>query len=307
MVRHLARHGLEVVTLDNLVTGHRDAVRWGEFVQGDVRDAAVLDALFSRCRFAAVFHFAALSVVAESVRRPGDYHDNNVGGVRALLAAMRQHDVRQLIFSSTAAVYGMPRAIPIREDHPTTPINPYGESKRAAETLIAQAGEEWRLHAVSLRYFNAAGAETAAGLAERHEPESHLIPRVLAACREKSVVSVYGNGYGTPDGTCVRDFIHVTDLCEAHVAALEYLRRAPGTHVFNLGNGRGFSVLEVIQAAQGVTGARVDYRIEEPRPGDPPVLVADATRARRELGWFPGRSRLEDMIASAWDALMRTA
>lgn len=302
MVLTLARAGFAVVTLDNLSTGHRDAVKAGEFVEGDVCDAAILDGLWTRHRFNAVFHFAGLSVVADSVVRPELYHHNNVGGMVNLLAAMGRHGCHRLIFSSTAAVYGNPQQVPIREDHQAVPINPYGQTKLQAEGLIRVASASWGLGAVSLRYFNAAGCDAAAGLTERHDPETHLIPCILATVRQKTVVSVYGRDYATPDGTCVRDFVHVADLCEAHLKALEYLNAHAGTHVFNLGNGRGFSVLEVIAAAERVTLQDIAYRIEGPRPGDPAVLVADTVLAERELRWQPRYTRLDDIIASAWES-----
>lgn len=302
MVLMLARAGFKVVTLDNLSTGHRDAVKAGEFVQGDVRDAAILDALWARHRFDAVFHFAGLSVVADSVVQPELYYDNNVGGVVCLLAAMVRHGCRRLIFSSTAAVYGNPQQVPIREDHKAAPINPYGQTKLQAEVLMREASATWGLGLVSLRYFNAAGCDAAAGLTERHDPETHLIPSILAAVRQKTVVSVYGCDYATPDGTCVRDFVHVADLCEAHLKALEYLNAHIGAHTFNLGNGRGFSVLEVIAAAERVVGEGITYRVVGPRPGDPAVLVADAVLAERELRWRPRYTRLDDIIASAWES-----
>ena len=301
MVKRLVREGHSAVILDNLSTGHADAVRYGDFVQGDTGDAALLDRLFQGHDFAAVMHFAAFSLVGESVADPAKYFQNNVCNAKNLLDAMIRHGVPRFIFSSTAAIFGEPAYSPIDEAHPSRPINPYGRSKLMVEGMLDDYSRAYGLHSVSLRYFNAAGADPEGELGERHEPESHLIPLVLrAASGRRDRISVYGTDYDTQDGTCVRDYIHVWDLCEAHLLALEWLLAGGGTRVFNLGNGQGYSVREVIEVAKRVTG--VDIRVEEAarRTGDPAVLVADAALAERELGWRRSYPGLEQIVQHAW-------
>ncbi|MFI1969725.1 UDP-glucose 4-epimerase GalE [Streptomyces cinnamoneus] len=292
---HLLAAGHTVTVLDDLSTGHRDAVPDGaRFVQGRVQDAAHhLDGSYD-----AVLHFAAFSQVGESVTRPEAYWSNNVGGTLDLLAAMRDADVRTLVFSSTAATYGEPATVPIREDAPTAPTNPYGATKLAVDHMIAGECAAHGLAAVSLRYFNVAGAHGRYG--ERHAPESHLIPLVLqVALGERETISVYGDDYPTPDGTCVRDYLHVADLAEAHLLALDAAR--PGEHlVCNLGNGSGFSVREVIETVRKVTGHPVPEAVAPRRAGDPAVLVASAERAREWLGWRPRRTSLASIVEDAW-------
>ncbi|MFE2509355.1 UDP-glucose 4-epimerase GalE [Streptomyces naganishii] len=296
VARHLLEAGHEVVVLDNLSTGFAEAVPGGAaLVEGDIRDAAKwLDPSFD-----AVLHFAAFSQVGESVVKPEKYWENNVGGTMALLAAMRESGVRTLVFSSTAATYGEPEQVPITETAPTRPTNPYGASKLAVDHMIGGEAAAHGLGAVSLRYFNVAGAYGASG--ERHDPESHLIPLVLQVAQgRRDAISVYGDDYPTPDGTCVRDYIHVADLAEAHLLALRAAR--PGEHLIcNLGNGSGFSVREVIETVRQVTGHPVPEVTAPRRAGDPAVLVASADAARERLGWRPSRTDLAGIVADAWE------
>jgi UDP-glucose 4-epimerase len=295
VAQHLIEAGHEVTVLDNLSTGFREGVPAGaKFVEGDIRDAAKwLDSSFD-----AVLHFAAFSQVGESVVKPEKYWDNNVGGSMALLAAMRDAGVRRLVFSSTAATYGEPVSSPITETDPTAPTSPYGASKLAVDHMITGEATAHGLAAVSLRYFNVAGAYGEQG--ERHDPESHLIPLVLQVAQGKrEAISVYGDDYPTPDGTCVRDYIHVADLAQAHLLAVE--AATPGEHLIcNLGNGNGFSVREVIETVRQVTGHPIPEVMAPRRGGDPAVLVASAATARERLGWNPSRADLAGIVADAW-------
>ncbi|MFB7103808.1 UDP-glucose 4-epimerase GalE [Streptomyces hydrogenans] len=297
---HLLERGHRVTVLDDLSTGFREGVPAGaEFVEGRVQDAARwLDDSYD-----AVLHFAAFSQVGESVAQPEKYWENNVGGTMALLAAMRAAGVRTLVFSSTAATYGEPETVPITETAPTAPTNPYGATKLAVDHMIAGECAAHGLAATSLRYFNVAGAY--GGLGERHDPESHLIPLVLqVALGEREAIAVYGDDYPTPDGTCVRDYIHVADLAEAHLLALDAMTAGAvpaGEHLIcNLGNGNGFSVREVIETVRKVTGHPIPERTAARRPGDPAVLVASADAARERLGWTPSRPDLADVVTDAW-------
>jgi len=296
----LAHQGFEVSVLDNLSTGHREALRWGRWIAADLLKPETLDAAFER-PVDAVMHFAARSLVGESVAAPYDYYRHNVVGSLNLLQAMQRHGVGRLVFSSTAAVYGEPDSVSIDEAHRTDPINPYGASKLMVERMLADAAQAYGLRSVALRYFNAAGAAAHAGIGESHYPETHLIPNVLrAALGEAQALQVFGNDYDTVDGTCVRDYIHVIDLADAHIRALRWLDSTPGAHRFNLGNGQGFSVLQVIRAAEAIAGRRIPYSLAPRRAGDPPVLVAASDAARSLLGWAPRYTRLEDIIDSAW-------
>jgi UDP-glucose 4-epimerase len=298
---HLVEAGHEVTVLDDLSTGFREAVPAGaEFIEGRIQDAAE----WLNPSFDAVLHFAAFSQVGESVVNPEKYWSNNVGGTMALLAAMRDADVRTLVFSSTAATYGEPVSTPITETDPTAPTSPYGASKLAVDHMIAGECTAHGLAAVSLRYFNVAGAYGNCG--ERHDPESHLIPLVLqVALGEREFISVYGDDYPTPDGTCVRDYIHVADLAEAHLLALD--AATAGEHlVCNLGNGNGFSVREVVETVRKVTGHPIPEVIAARRGGDPAVLVASAARAHERLGWQPSRADLAGIVADAWAFARRT-
>lgn len=296
----LARRGVRVSVLDNLSTGHRQALRWGRWIDADLLDPASLDAAFAE-PVDAVMHFCARSLVGESVAEPYDYYLNNVAGSLNLLRAMRAHGVGRLVFSSSAAVFGRPRAPRIDEDHPTAPINPYGASKLMVERILADAARAYGLRSVSLRYFNAAGAASEAGIGESHTPETHLIPNVLrAALGQGAPLRVFGDDYDTADGTCVRDYVHVLDLADAHVRALDWMGANAGAHCFNLGNGTGFSVLEIVRAAQRVTGREIAYEVAPRREGDPAVLVASSAAARERLGWTPRHGAIEDIIDSAW-------
>ena len=296
----LAAEGFTPVTFDNLSLGHAAAVRWGPLVRADLADAAALDAVFARFRPAAVLHFAALSSVGESVANPLRYYRNNVGGTLGLLEAMRRAGCGRIVFSSTCAIYGVPAALPITEATAKHPLNPYGQGKLIVEQMLADAETAHGLAHVGLRYFNAAGADPEGAIGEEHDPETHLIPLALRAAAGGRALSVFGDDYPTPDGTCIRDYIHVTDLARAHVLALNWLLADRPSRAFNLGNGQGFSVREVIETVAAVTGAPVPHRIAPRRAGDPPVLVADATRALEDLGWRPERPELATQIADAW-------
>ena len=300
MARWLALRGSRVTVLDNLSTGHREAVQWSELIEADLLDPASLERAFSGRRFDAVMHFCARSLVGESMAQPYAYYANNVAGTLNLLEAMRRHDVSRLVFSSTAAVFGQPVADRIDEQHSRQPINPYGASKLMVERILADAASAYGLRSVALRYFNAAGASPDATIGESHQPETHLIPNVLrAALGTGPALKVFGDDYPTPDGTCVRDYVHVDDLAQAHERALAYLEANPGAHAFNLGNGQGFSVREVIAAASAVSGSPIAHAIEPRRPGDPSVLVATSAKARELLGWTPVHATLEPIIESA--------
>ncbi len=297
----LQRAGHRVTVLDNLSTGHAEAVRWGPLVQADLLNPESLDAAFTAEPVDAVMHFCALSLVGHSVREPYDYYRNNVTGSLNLLQAMRRHHVNQLVFSSTAAVFGHPQSALIDEQHPTQPINPYGASKWMVERILQDAAAAYGLNSVALRYFNAAGAAPDEGIGESHQPETHLIPNVLRGLLGTGPqLKVFGDDYPTRDGTCIRDYVHVLDLADAHLNALTYLASNPGHHVFNLGNGEGFSVREVIAAAERVSGQAVPFAMESRREGDPAVLVASSERARKELAWAPSRASLDQIIGDAW-------
>ena len=301
MLKWLARRGRAVTVLDNLSTGHREAVRWGEFVQADLLDPASLERVFAGRSFDAVMHFCARSLVGESVAQPFDYYANNVTGTLNLLQAMRRHGVEKLVFSSTAAVFGHPVADLIDEAHSTRPINPYGASKLMVERMLQDAALAYGLRSVALRYFNAAGASPDGDIGESHQPETHLIPNVLrAALGTGPALQVFGGDYPTVDGSCVRDYVHVDDLAQAHELALGYMDRHAGAYAFNLGNGKGFSVRQVVEAARAISGRVIDYTVAPRRAGDPAVLVASSERARRELSWEPAYQSLESIIDTAW-------
>lgn len=302
MVRMLAENGWHPVVVDNLATGHADAVVSGAtFREGDIGDAAFMAPLLRQFRPRCVMHFAAASLVGESMTDPGKYWRNNLVQTLGLLDTMRDCGVRQFIFSSTAAVYGNPIEVPITEQHPQLPINPYGNSKLAVERALQDYDRAYGLRSITLRYFNAAGAHPDGSLGERHEPETHLIPLVLqVASGRREVIARFGSDFPTPDGSCIRDYIHVQDLCAAHLFALRKLEAGATTAVYNLGNGNGHSVDEVIAAARRVTGHAIPVRDDPRRAGDPPVLVADARRARAELGWQPQYPDIDTIIAHAW-------
>ncbi|MBA2676531.1 UDP-glucose 4-epimerase GalE [Ramlibacter sp.] len=302
MVRMLQENGYQAVVVDNLATGHADAVRLGAVLrEGDIGDPDFMRALLREHRPQCVMHFAAASLVGESMVKPAKYWRNNLVQTLNLLDAMRECEVKQFIFSSTAAVYGNPVEVPITEQHPQLPINPYGNSKLAVEKALQDYGTAYGLRSITLRYFNAAGAHPDGTLGERHEPETHLIPLVLqVASGRREVIGRFGQDFPTRDGSCIRDYIHVQDLCSAHLLALQKLEQGAATTVYNLGNGNGHSVNEVIEAARRVTGHPIPVRDDPRRAGDPPVLVADATRARKELGWTPQHADIETVIAHAW-------
>jgi len=297
----LGASGHESIVFDNLLFGHREFVRWGELVEGDIRDAAALDAVFKAQRIDAVMHFAALAYVGESVKAPGLYYDVNVNGTRMLLNAMVRASVSAMVFSSSCAIYGEPDRVPIVESTRSDPINPYGFTKLACERMMDDFERAHGLKSVRLRYFNAAGADPTAEIGEDHQPETHLIPLVLdAALGRASEIRVFGTDYQTPDGTAIRDYVHVSDLARAHVLAAQYVLEGGDTIAVNLASGRGVSVREVIDTARAATGRKFDARDVERRPGDPSILVADATRARELLGWSAERSDLATIIADAW-------
>jgi UDP-glucose-4-epimerase GalE len=301
MVRMLQESGFQPVVVDNLATGHAEAARDAIFRQGDIGDPAFMGPLLREFQPQCVMHFAAASLVGESMTAPAKYWRNNLVQTLNLLDTMVEHGVRQFIFSSTAAVYGNPVEVPITEQHPQVPINPYGNSKLAVEKALQDYSRAYGLRSITLRYFNAAGAHPDGTLGERHEPETHLIPLVLqVASGRREFISRFGSKFPTPDGSCVRDYIHVQDLCTAHLLALKKLQEGAQTTVYNLGNGNGHSVNEVIAAARRVTRHPIPLRDDPPREGDPPVLVADAGRARAELAWVPQYPDIEDIIRHAW-------
>ena len=301
MAKMLVQSGHEVLILDNLSTGFREAARYGRLLEGDLADTALLERIFRGTPIAAVMHFAALSQVGESMREPARYYRNNVANTQNLLETMLRHNVRRFIFSSTAALFGEPEYTPIDEQHPQRPINPYGRSKRMVEEMLADYDRAYGLRFVSLRYFNAAGADPQGELGERHDPESHLIPLVLqAASGRRAQIAIYGDDYPTPDGTCIRDYIHVWDLCSAHLLALEHLLTDGESNTLNLGNGLGFSVQEVIDTARRVTGQSIPVGVQPRRPGDPAVLVADSQKARDTLNWAPRFADLAAIVDHAW-------
>jgi len=301
MCKLLAAQGHGVTVFDNLSTGHAEAVRWGELIRGDLLVRDDIDRALRQRSFSAVMHFSARSLVGESVSRPDLYYQNNVTGTANLLDSMVAHGIKTFIFSSTAAIYGMPQYTPIDEQHPKAPINPYGNTKLMVETMLADYDAAFGLRSVALRYFNACGAEPGAGLGEEHDPETHVIPLLLRAVRTGQPATLFGDDYPTPDGTCIRDYIHVSDLAEAHILAVEYLIDGGASDAFNAGAGAGQSVLEVLGAVEQVTGCKVPYVIGPRRAGDAAVLVADSGKLRRSLHWKPRYTDLRDIVRSAFE------
>jgi UDP-glucose 4-epimerase len=300
MTALLAAEGHEPVVFDNLSTGHRTAIQQAELIEGDLGDYDLLVSTLKDRRIEAVMHFAAFIEVAESVKAPLKYYRNNLCNTQNLLAAMETAGVCKFVFSSTAAVYGIPREIPITEDSPKEPINPYGQTKWAAERMCHYQSRAGKLRYASLRYFNACGAGHNATLGEDHRPESHLIPLTIqAAMGRRPAIKIFGTDYDTPDGTCIRDYIHIDDLCRAHLLALDKLETS-NELVYNLGNGKGYSVRQVIETVGKVSGKNFKVVEAQRRPGDPPVLTSDAAKAKRELGWETEKPLLEQMVASAW-------
>ena len=302
MVKMLFLAGHDVVTLDNLSNGYEDAVKYGEFVKGDIADVELLNRLFSETVFDGVMHFASYIQVGESVEKPSMYYKNNVTNTQVLLDAMVEHGIKNFIFSSTAATFGEPEYVPIDEAHPQKPINPYGHSKLMVEQILADFDHAYGLKSVSLRYFNAAGADADGELGERHIPETHLVPLVLqAASGRRDSIAIFGTDYDTPDGTCGRDYIHINDLCSAHLLGLEHLVAGGDSKAYNMGNGQGYSIKEVIDVAKKVTGTDFEVKLAERRDGDPAKLVADSSLLQKELGWSPQYADLETIIRHAWE------
>ncbi|MFD0714291.1 UDP-glucose 4-epimerase GalE [Paenibacillus sp. GCM10027626] len=300
-VAALLERGEEIVVVDNLQQGHRQAVLGGKLYVGDLRDEQFLEQVFAENEIDAVIHFAANSLVGESMKDPGKYYHNNVYGTLCLLEQMKKHNVSKIVFSSTAATYGEPERVPIGEEDRTYPTNAYGETKLAMEKMMRWFDVAHQIRFVSLRYFNAAGAHSSGKIGEDHQPETHLVPLVLqTALGQRPHISIFGDDYATEDGTCIRDYIHVSDLADAHVLAVERLRKGGESAVYNLGCGTGFSVKQVIDIAREVTGREIPAVIEQRREGDPAVLIASSERARQELGWNPTRNNLQDIIGSAW-------
>jgi len=301
MVVRLLQDDAEVMTFDNLSGGYRDSVLGGDFIKGDLANTSLLNKIFSENNFDVVMHFASFIEVGESIISPAKYYFNNVTNTQNLLDAMVQHGVLNFIFSSTAAIFGEPQYVPIDEMHPMSPINPYGRTKLIVEHMLTDYDRAYGLKSVALRYFNAAGADPETRIGERHIPESHLIPLVLqAASGRRDFISIFGQDYDTPDGTCVRDYIHICDLCEAHLLAIKALLVNQNSSAYNLGNGNGFSVKEVIDTAMKVTTRNIKVKVTARRSGDPARLVADAALVRQELIWKPAFSSLETIIEHAW-------
>jgi UDP-glucose-4-epimerase GalE len=296
----LSRAGYQVVVFDNLVAGHRHAVKYGELVEGDVADVGAVRAALGRYGVSAVMHFAAFLDVGESVREPIRYYRNNVGGALSVLEAMAAESVHRFVFSSTCATYGEPTETPIPETHPQRPINSYGETKLAVERALPHFERAYGIRSVALRYFNAAGADPDGEIGEDHAPEIHVIPRAIDAATGGPALQVFGDDYPTPDGTCLRDYIHVTDLADAHVRALEATGEGGGSKAYNLGTGRPNSVRDVIQTVVRVSGLKVPWTLAPRRPGDPAVLCAAPDKARTELGWTPKFSDLDSIVRTAW-------
>ena len=300
-VKALAAAGHDALVFDNFTYGHREFVRWGSFIEGDIRDARALERVFANHKFDAVMHFAAFAYVGESVVDPSRYYDTNVQGTQVLLNSMVAAGVQAIVFSSSCAVYGQPDATPIPEAAPRNPVNPYGFTKYVCEQMLAHFEQAYGLKSVCLRYFNAAGAEPTAEIGEDHNPETHLIPLVLdAALGLRPSVEIFGTDYPTPDGTALRDYIHVCDLARAHVLALEYLLKKKPSIALNIGSGQAYSVQQVIDAVRDVTGRPVVTIPSPRRAGDPAILMADCTRAKEVLGWSPAQSDLKTIVADAW-------
>ena len=301
MVAHLLENGHEVVILDNFQKGHKDSILGGKLYQGDLRDRTILDKVFTENKIDAVIDFAADSLVGESVAEPIKYFENNVGSTLSLLKAMRDYEVKYIVFSSTAATYGEPENLPIQEGDRTFPTNPYGESKLTVEKILKWCDNAYGIKYTALRYFNAAGAHISGKIGEDHRPETHLIPIILqVALGQRDKIMVFGDDYNTEDGTCVRDYVHVSDLASAHLLALERLQRGEESKIFNLGNGTGFSNKQVIEAVRKVTAKEIKAEMAPRRAGDPATLIASSDNAKKELGWKPKYDSLDSIIETAW-------
>lgn len=299
--KELHKRGYDTVVYDNLIYGHKEAVKWGHFEYGDLRDTNRLEQIFSTYDIEAVFHFAAFAYVGESVKNPSKYYHNNVAATINLLDAMVRHNVKYFVFSSTCATYGQPDVMPITEDMPQRPINPYGASKLMVERILEDYETAYGLHSVCLRYFNAAGDDPDTEIGEMHDPETHIIPLVLdAAIGKRQNIHVFGTDYDTPDGSCVRDYIHVLDLADAHIRALDYMKKENTSNRFNLGTSNGISVLDIIDAAKKVTGREIEVVYDERRAGDPAELVGSNVKAKEILGWEPQYSDIETIMEHAW-------
>lgn len=302
MAKSLAEAGHEVVVLDNLSTGHREAVKWGKLIEADIRNKDSLSTALNGEVFDGVIHMCARSLVGESMKQPFEYYMNNVQGTLNVLDWMRINGIKKLVFSSTAAVFGNPREAYIDENHITEPINPYGRSKLMVEEILKDAAHAYGLRSVSLRYFNACGADPSGLIGESHQPETHLIPNLLKSILCTSMpLKIFGDDYPTEDGTCIRDYVHVNDLASAHLLALKFLDENEGAHRYNLGNGNGFSVKQIIAAAERVTLKKIQYEVAPRRSGDPATLVACSVRAQHQLGWKPSYTKIDDIIKTAWD------
>jgi UDP-glucose 4-epimerase len=301
-VHQLIDQGYEVVVIDNLQTGHREALHsQATFYQGDIRDKDFLRGVFGKEKIEAVMHFAANSIVGESMTNPIKYFDNNVYGTQVLLEVMNEFTIKSIVFSSTAATYGEPKQVPITEEMPTNPTNAYGETKLTMEKLMKWCDTAYGMKFVALRYFNVAGARAGGAIGEDHAPETHLIPLVLqVALGKRDYITVFGEDYNTPDGTCIRDYIHVEDLIEAHILAMNYLLKHRQSNIFNLGSSQGFSVKEIIETARAVTGHDIPAQMGERRAGDPSTLIASSEKAQKILGWRPTRTSIEQIITDAW-------
>ncbi|NQT68408.1 MAG: UDP-glucose 4-epimerase GalE [Desulfobacteraceae bacterium] len=301
MCKYLAKNGYHPIVLDNLVYGHRQAVKWGPFIAGQMADTKLLDQIFKEHPIAAVMHFAAFCYVGESVEDPGKYYQNNVAATITLLEEMLKKNIKNFIFSSSCAVYGEPVEIPITEQHPYNPINPYGRSKLMVEQILQDFRAAYGLEYVALRYFNAAGADPEGEIGEEHNPETHLIPLVLkTALGQRETINIFGDDYATKDGTCIRDYIHIDDLAQAHLLALDRLLNGLPGGQYNLGNGDGYSVKEVIEVARNITSKQIPAKIVERRPGDPAVLIGSSEKAFKELGWKPQFADLNAIVETAW-------
>ena len=300
-VYHLLRNNYDVVIVDDLSRGHRHTVEPARLREFSLNDTVRLTRLCQEEKFDAVIHFAAFIAVGESTKNPELYFGNNVGATLSLLTAMQAAGVRRLVFSSTAAVYGLPERTPIAEDQRHAPVSPYGESKLMVETILGWLDRCTGFRSISLRYFNACGAEPGSGLGEQHDPETHLIPLLFRAIRTGDPIRIFGDDYATPDGTCIRDYVHVSDLASAHILAVEWLLGGGASDAMNVGTGIGNTVMEVVNAVEKVTGSKVPYVIGPRRDGDSPALVADSAKLRRKLGWKPRYTSLEEIVASAWE------
>jgi UDP-glucose-4-epimerase GalE len=300
--KELHKKGYYPITIDNLIHGHRENVKWGDFYEGDISDRTLLNKLLNNHNIHAIMHFAAYAYVGESMEAPIKYYENNVQKTIQLLDWALKCNIKHFIFSSSCATYGMPKKIPIDEEHPRFPISPYGRTKYIIEEILADCNSAYPFEFTSLRYFNAAGADPDGEIGEKHDPETHLIPLILdVAVGRSDAIQVFGTDYKTRDGSCIRDYIHVTDLATAHVLALQRLLDGKPSCCINLGIGKGFSVLEAIQTASKITGKQISYATADRRPGDPPALVSSNEKAVLELGWQPNYTNLEDIIQTAWN------